>query len=268
MKIIAVANQKGGMAKTTTTIALASWFAGQGYKVLVVDVDQQGHVAKLLGKPKGSGLFRWLVGEDPLSEVVIEARMGLDIVTSDKKTAKIGVWLVDMPQRERVVGEALMAAEGKYDLVFLDLAPGSDTLHISALAAADFVLVPVVLDYLGLDGTAEILKTVRGLGAFPSVTAPTVIGVLPTIYERKTNETDSNLRRLAELVGGPDLVLPPIPEDTKVREAASRGVTIWEYAPNSAAAVGYAANGIKATNSRKRVGGYLHLAEIVERVVR
>jgi len=104
------------------------------------------------------------------------------------------------------------------------------------------------------------------LSQFGNVQAPDVIGVLPTMFDRTTSETSTNVERLQEAIGN-DLILPPIPRDTKIREAASMGETIWEYAPDSAAAIGYGAIHAKVTNSRGKIGGYLHLYEIVERML-
>ena len=264
--IIAVANQKGGVGKTTTVVSLGHYFARAGRRVLIVDFDVQGHAATCLGKAKGRGLFDLLVNEDPLGSVAKPARQGLDLVASDKSTERIKLFLNDVIHREVYVAEHLEAARAAYDLVLLDLAPGSDILHVGALAACDWFLVPARMGLLEHDGVNEVLNTVRALARIPGMQLPGLVGVLPTMFERVTRETEEARRRLAEQIGA-TAILPPVPSDTHMREAIARGMTIWEYAPESAAAIGYAAHGAAAVNGRGRVGGYLHLGELIDALV-
>lgn len=263
--IISIANQKGGVGKTTTVVNLAGWFADQGKKVLVVDFDVQGHVSTCLGIPKGNGLLRLLVNEDRIEDVVVHARPGLDVVTSDKRTEKIKVFLADQVARELYIARVLEEAAEQYDMIFLDLAPGSDVLHVGALVASDWYLVPAKMDFLALDGVLEVMKTVASLQAIRGVEPPALIGVAPTMFDRTTSETAENVKRLATALAL-DVVLPPVPMDTHCREATARGLTIWEYAPETAAAIGYK-NGSRIRNSKGLTGGYLHLAEIVQEMV-
>lgn len=267
MKIIAIANQKGGVGKTTSVINIAHWFAQHGRRVLVVDFDVQGHAATCLGMQKANGLFRLLVNEEPVSDIVSHARPGLDLIASNKTTEKIKIFLSDMVSRELHIAHVLEAAAGDYDMALLDLAPGSDILHVGSLVASVYFLIPAKMDYLALDGVVEVIRTVSSLRKLPNVQPPALIGVLPTMYERTTAETVENVKRLKEAVAAADLVLPPIPQDTRLREATARGLTIWEYASESPAAVGYK-NGSVVQNSRGNTGGYLHLCEMIERMIR
>lgn len=265
MITLAIGNQKGGVGKTTTATTLSAFYAARGLRVLLVDFDVQGHAARCLGKPKGDGLYGLLVNEEPLKRVVIEARPGLDLITSSKRTEKIRIHLSDVLSRELYIAHVLSQAEGVYDLVILDLAPGSDILHVGALVASDWIVIPCEPDYMALDGMVEILRTVRSLAQIPTVAPPQLVGILPTKFERVTNETAERLEQMKQLAGV-DQILPPIPADTRVREASSRGLTIFEYAPDSRAAIGYP-NGstrAKTVNSRGNLGGYLHLAEILD----
>lgn len=262
--IIAVANQKGGVAKTTTTVHLASFFAGQGYKTLVVDLDPQGHAASALGLPKGNGLLRLLVEKRPLTEAITPARPNLDVIANDHTAELVKERVMRSNFREFQLDTALRAASD-YELIFLDTPPSTDVLHVTALVASDYVLIPAIMDFLALDGVGGILTAIRELGAFPNVQPPALLGILPTLFDRTTNETLENIRRLQQSLGA-EQILPPIPRDTKVREAASFGQTLWEYAPTSAATIGYT-NGAKSRNSQGKTGGYLHLAEIIAALI-
>lgn len=265
MITIAIGNQKGGMGKTTTAINLAHWFALQGRRVLVVDLDVQGHAAVCLGEPKGDGLWRWLGANEKLTAVAKEVRLGLHLVTSSKRSELIRPLLSEMVGREYYIGDRLQEGQKVWDVILLDLAPGSDLLHVGGLASADWMLVPAKMDFLGLDGVGEILTTVASLGRLRGITPPRLAGVLPTMFDRTTTETQDNLDRLKGLIGA-DAVLWPIPLDTRLRECASRGLSIWEYAPKSSGAIGYPATR-GGRNSAGRCGGYLHLGEVLKKLL-
>lgn len=265
MITIAVTNQKGGVGKTTTVINLAGYFATQGKRVLVLDLDGQGHVAPGFGYQKGNGLFQLLVEEQTIEKVAQPARDNLWIVPNDHTNELVKEHLLRASFREYVLAN-LLTDLCYYDVAILDTPPSSDVLHVLALVACDLVIIPANLDYLALDGVNHVLKTLHSLSRYPGVRMPTLVGVLPTLYDKTTNETMRNAQALMEAVGH-DRVLPPIPRDTKVREASACGQTIWEYAQNSQAAIGFA-NGSQQKNSRGLVGGYLHVAEITADFVR
>ena len=266
MRTLTITNQKGGVGKTTTAANLAAWFAQQGLRVLLLDLDGQGHVAPVLRMERSDGLLRLLVGRVPLSKVVVTARENLDIVPNDHTSETVKAWAQSVSFREFVVAAALEQA-GHYDLVLIDTPPSTDLLHVAALVASDYVLIPAAMDYLALDGVGYVIRTLRSLAAYPNVTPPMLLGVVPTMYDRTTRETVGNIKRLQGVIGN-DLILPPIPRDTKVREAASMGETIWEYSPTTPAAVGYPQQDARIVNSAGNVGGYLHLGEIILTAIR
>lgn len=264
MITVACINQKGGVGKTTTAVNLAGWFALQGMRALVVDLDCQGHVAESFGgMERGDGLFRLLVQGLPLIEAVQRGRPGLDVITNDHTADAVRAHFAASDFRAYLLSMALEQAEGLYDIVVLDTPPSTDVLHTSALVASDYLIVPAVMDHLALIGVTAVVSSARALGRFPNVTPPALIGVLPTMFERSTKETVEQVNCLARALKSSQRVLPPIPRDVRVREASSFGMLIWEHAPNSPAAIGYEADHRQqVVNSLGRVGGYLHLAEI------
>jgi chromosome partitioning protein len=265
-KVIAISNQKGGVGKTTTACTLAHYFALRGKRVLVVDIDAQGHVAKIFRLQKANGLYRLIVNQEPLTEVVVNARERLDVIVNDHSNTKVDIFIKNTELgRERIIANALKQAYGNYDLIFLDTPPTVSSVHILSLVASDYVICPATMDSLGLDGVGEVIKTLQSIKSCEGLKEPEFMGVLPTMFDRTTRETSENLTELQKKLG-PGLIFPPIPRDTLVREATAHGLTIWEYSPLSPAAAGYKDAG-KIVNSASRVGGYLHIAEIVQRIV-
>jgi chromosome partitioning protein len=239
------------------------YFAQKNQRVLLVDLDSQGHASISLGVPPNNGLFRLLVESQPIDQVVTPVRENLDVVANDHSAELVRLHAMQTSFREYLLSQAL--EDAPYDLIMLDTAPSTDVLHVSALVASDYLIIPAVMDFLPIESVTKMLQTNASLQRIPNVIPPTVIGVLPTMYDRVTNETTLNVQKLAEAIGS-GLILPPIPRDTKFREASHRGMSIWEYAPTTQGALGYK-NGSKSENSQGLTGGYLHLAEIVERLL-
>lgn len=244
MKVLAVVNQKGGVGKTTTAVTLAAGLANLGRRVLLVDLDAQGNCADALGVPKGNGLYRFLVLDD--RRAIREARTGLDLVAGDKTTVKVKKILVGESFSEYVLRSKLDALPKVYDVAILDSAPGADVLQINALIAATHFLIPVSLAHLATVGAVDVLGTVQSLKKVDAFQGHW-LGILPTMWDRTTNESHAQLRAMAERFG--KLIWPPIPIDVKAREAPGAGKTLWEYAPKSRALAGVREHG-------RQVGGY------------
>jgi len=251
------------VGKTTTVINMGAWFASHGFRVLLVDLDGQGHVATGLGVEKNNDLYRWLVDGRfpgrPTGQRV--GKSPLYIICNDHTVEMVKEHVRNANFREHLLRNALAEAAKDYDLCILDTPPSTDVLHILALVAADFLIIPALMDYYALDGINYELRTLRDLKRVPGVTAPELLGILPTRFERRTNETMTNLTRAAEALGN-EILLPPIPEDTKMREACAAGQTIWTYDAQARSAVGIDGMG-EAVNSAGRSGGYLHVCEVV-----
>lgn len=241
--IITVGNQKGGVGKTVTAVTLAHGLARQGLRTLLVDLDPQGHVAFALGLEKAPGLQRLLVGGEPLGAVAIPARENLDIIPGDKTTTNVKNYVTAMNFRESVLRDALHRAP--YEVILLDTAPSLDVLHISALVACQWVLVPTRMESMATDGVNELLRSMAEIQQRTGEGKD--FAILPTFFDRVTRETFLQLKEIVSIFKG--RVWPPIPQDTRVREAPAYKQTLWEYAPNSPAILGY-------LDKNKRVGGY------------
>lgn len=237
MNVIAIANQKGGVGKTVTAVTLAHGAALNGLRICLVDLDPQGNVADSLGLDTGNDLVAWLDGSQIHWKV--EGRQGLDVIRADKHLVAFKSVLAGRDYREYVVSEAAERVKERYDLMILDCAPSMDVLHVAALVAADWLIIPTRLDQFSLKGVAEILKTLESTRRRGGRCA--LAGVLPTFFDRVTVESQKQLENLA--AGFKGMVWPMIPQDARVRPANRAGKTLWEYAPGCRALVGLAGIG-------------------------
>jgi chromosome partitioning protein len=251
MAIIAIVNQKGGVGKTTTAVTVGHGLALQSKRVLVVDLDSQGNIADALGLEKEPGLYKLIADDADRQAITPSGRPGLDVILSDKNTVRAKRNINERDFREYVLREALAGIADDYDAIFLDAAPGVDVLQLNSLVAATHFIIPVGLDHLAVVGAGDALASAASLGKIGALGGQ-FLGVLPTMWERRTKESHQQLESLVSQFG--QLVWPPVPRDTKAREAPSFGKTLWEYAPQSRALMGITAGG-------KQVGGYQAVIE-------
>ena len=254
MIIFALANQKGGVGKTTTAVTLANGFSLHNKRTLLIDLDPQGHVAFSFGVDKKPSLYQWLVLDEPLSSVVETVRPNLDILSSDKRTESVKRHITLMNFRETILTEHLHDSD--YDVIILDMAPSLDILHINGLVASDWVLIPTRPDAMAVDGVKEILLTMSEITQRGHHFSG--YSILPTFFDRTTRETVAQFQEIVSAFG--ENVLPPIPQDTRVREAAAYGKTLWEYSATSPAMIGY-------VEGKSHVGGYKQIMERLMEVV-
>jgi chromosome partitioning protein len=232
--IIAIANQKGGVGKTTTAVTIADGLARLGKSVLLVDLDPQGNVADSLGIDPGGDLQRAISNNLSLQSVAVKVNECLSVVRSDKTTVILKSNLAGMDFREYVLDNSL--AECRADYVILDCAPSMDVLHTAALVAADYLVVPTRLDQFSVKGVVEVLRTLSSIRRF-SNSACEIGGIVPTFYDRQTTETQEQLENLVSVFG--ELVYPVVPVDTVCRKAHRAGKTLFEFAPKCRALIGY-----------------------------
>ena len=254
VRVITVANQKGGVAKTTTAVALAHGLALKGYSVLLIDVDPQGQCATMLGVAQEPGIFNLLACAYPLQDVVqTTGRENLLLLPGDKRTSVAQALLVlEHPGEVDVLQRALEAGVNNHGLhyIVVDTAPSVGALQEAALWMADSVIVPCATDGLATDGLLEIIDTMHSLQDHHGWRGG-LGGVLPTFYDEVTRESQAVLADLQQTLG--DHLLDPIHRATVLRECAAEGKTIFEWCPESRAAREYATLVWRVINGQENI---------------
>ena len=238
MRRIAFINEKGGTCKTTLCVNVAARLAARGRRVLLADMDTQGHAAKSLGVDPRSlapTIHDWLVGAASFAAVVRPTAVpGLDLLPANKELAAFPVAVAGAPDRAAILRARLdELPEGAYDAVLVDSPPSRSLVTDNILVAARELVVPVALTYLALDGCAEIMDSLARLRAERGE-APKVTLIVPALY-RKTQLADEILAKLRQRF--PDeLSANVLGWSVKVDEAQSHGLTVFEYAPSCSGA--------------------------------
>lgn len=237
MRRIAFINEKGGTCKTTLAVNVAAWLAREKKKrVLLVDLDTQGHAGKSLGldvRSLSPNVFHWLSDRSlPLSAVArASAIERLTVIPAYKEMGSLPEAVAADPRRDWLLADRLSEEAAQvYDVVVFDAPPSMGLASRNILHAATEVVVPVALTYFALDGCAEIVQTVQGLAEGMPDGGPRVTRVVPTLY-RRTALADEILSKLHDYF--PGQVATPLGFSVKIDEAQSHGRTIWEYAPKS-----------------------------------
>ncbi|HEV7517559.1 MAG TPA: ParA family protein [Thermoanaerobaculia bacterium] len=239
--ILAIANQKGGVGKTTTAINLGAGLGALERRVLLVDCDPQGNATRGLGgKATTPQLYHALVGEAPLSAVIRPSGFpNLDLVPSARDLVGVEVEFVGRPGWERVLKEVLAEVADRYDTLLIDCPPSLGHLTVSALTAADGVLVPLQCEYFALEGMSELLATVKRVqaGLNPRLG---IAGIVLTMYDDRTNLSrdvaDEIRRHFADKV-----YETVVPRNIRLAEAPSHGLPIFQYDIKSRGAEAYLA---------------------------
>jgi chromosome partitioning protein len=240
-RVFAIANQKGGVGKTTTAINLAAALAANDIRVLVVDSDPQGNATSGLGvskDPDKPSLYHVLLGDTHPKDAIRPTDFeGLDIITADKNLVGSNLELVDIPNREYRLRDRLAEIRNLYHFILIDCPPALDLLTLNALIAADSVLVPIQCEFFALEGVSELMDTIdRIREAFQHPLA--IEGILLTMYDDRTNLTRQVAADLREFFKD-EVFRTIIPRSIRLAEAPSFGKPILTYDPRSKGAESY-----------------------------
>lgn len=252
-KIIAIANQKGGVGKTTTAFNLGSSLAFGGKKVLLVDADPQANATSGMGVDPDQApatVYDCLVDSYPAAEAIVGTQVkGCDMLCSGIDLVGAEVELMNRPDREMVLSRVLDSVRDRYDYILIDCSPSLGIITVNALSAADSVVIPVQAEYFALEGISQLLNTIRIIKSRlkPSLE---IEGFLLTMYDARLRLANQIFEELKSHFG--DMVFRTvIPRNIKLSESPSHGVPVMLYDPDSRGAIAYAQLA-KELNSRQR----------------
>ncbi|OQY26131.1 MAG: sporulation initiation inhibitor Soj [Anaerolineaceae bacterium 4572_32.1] len=242
-KIYALANQKGGVGKTTTAVNLAAYLAAIGRRVLVVDVDPQANATSSFGLDKNQirlSLYESFIESVPLEQTIVSTnRTHLYLAPSAPRLAGAEVELVSMIARERLLSKGLQAIASRYEYVFIDTPPSLGLLTVNALTAAHGIIIPVQCEYLALEGLGELLNTIQLIRE--NLNSNLYIrGLVMTMYDARTNLAQQVVKEVRRHFGE-QVFETIIPRSVRLSEAPSYGESILKHAPRSPGALAYAA---------------------------
>lgn len=240
-KIIAFANQKGGVGKTTTCVNLAAYIAVMGKKVLVIDMDPQGNATSGLGVEKTQNtktIYNVFDGDAFIHEVIVPSYIeGLDIVPATVDLAGAEIDLVQMPSREKVVKNILGRIKNNYDFIMIDCPPSLGLLTVNSLTAADSIIIPIQCEFYALEGLSQLMNTIRLIKHHLNPNLD-VEGVVLTMKDSRSNLIAQVSQEIIKFFGK-KVFETAIPRNIRLAEAPSHGEAIISYDPSSKGAEAY-----------------------------
>lgn len=235
-RVVAVANQKGGVAKTTTTLHLGAALAELDQRVLLVDLDPQGGLTLSCGfQPDelDKTVYDALIKDEEPGGLILSTGWGGHLLPANIDLALADIELVNLVARERRLGRMLAPLRDRYDFVLMDCQPSLGLVTLNALAAADELLIPVACEYLSVRSLRALLKVV-GKVRLRLNSQLTVIGLVPTLFDGRTNHARSVLETVVREFGGDIPVFDtPIRRSIRFSESAQAGRPIFDYAPDN-----------------------------------
>ena len=239
-KIVAIANQKGGVGKTTTAVNLSSCVAALGKKVLIVDLDPQGNTTTGYGIPKRSveaGTYEVLIGRATAAQAIRHTEYRTDVIGSNTRLAGASLEMIDLPGREGRLRKALAEVQKDYDFIFIDCPPSLDLLTLNGLSACDSVLIPVQCEYYALEGIADLMRSIKMCNKRlnPELT---VQGIVMTMYDGRTKLSDQVVNEVRKFFGK-KVYKTMIPRNVRLSEAPSHRKPAIAYDKESKGARAY-----------------------------
>ncbi len=241
-RVLAVANQKGGVGKTTTSINLAASLAMAGRRVLLIDLDPQGNATMGSGVDKRtmvSTIYHVLLGAQLLADVRVKASANYDLVPANRELAGAEVELIELPERERRLKEAIRPIQDQYDFILIDCPPALNLLTVNGLCAAQAVMIPMQCEYYALEGLSDLVQTIKKVraGLNPGLE---IEGLLRTMYDPRNTLAQQVSDQLQQHFGE-KVYRTIIPRNIRLAEAPSHGMPALTLDRQSKGALAYLA---------------------------